>query len=627
MTQGQSLPRRGSGGGPGLGSVAPHELPVPLRDAVAGQPVDLAGQIYESLLAPDARRASGSHYTPPELASEVVEHTLSPLLDDPDRLTVCDPALGCGAFLLAAGRFLSVALDEPPAVTVGRLWGMDRDPLAVEVARRSLAVWAGAPAPRLFVGDSLLGAWPWPAAGFAAVVGNPPFVGGSFLTGTLGADYRERLVRELAGGRRGNADLCAYFLLRAQQLLAPGGCCGLVTTNTIAEGATRRVGLDLAVERGATLYRAVRQRSWPGDASLQISLVWFRRGPAPVAPMLDGRPVPAITTRLAPAAGPAEPVRPRRLPANAGLAFCGTKIYGQGFLLTPEEAGEHLAADPRNAEVLRPYLSGDDLYGRPAADPSRWAIDFGERALDEAAAYGALFARVERLVKPERDRLLGRNTIGTQRARHWWRFGAPASGLYAALRGRERVLAKVLHSHTHAVTFVRTDWVFSHALGIFASDDPALLAVLQSSLHEQWALAHGSSLGAAPRYTPRAVFETFPLPPLNGELAARGAALEDHRRRLMHQWGLGLTRLTARVNDESDRTPEIAAWRELQVALDQAVARAYGWSRRLAHGFGPRGFGLAAAAAECALAALAERNRQLGDAGQLGLDLDLADPR
>ena len=38
-------------------------------------------------------------------------------------------------------------------------------------------------------------------AGFAAIVGNPPFQGGSKITGVLGTDYREYLVEYFARGQ------------------------------------------------------------------------------------------------------------------------------------------------------------------------------------------------------------------------------------------------------------------------------------------------------------------------------------------------------------------------------------------------------------------------------------------
>ncbi len=48
-------------------------------------------------------------------------------------------------------------------------------------------------------------------SGFAAIVGNPPFQGGQKITGSLGTDYRDYLVEHVAGGKRGSADLSAYF--------------------------------------------------------------------------------------------------------------------------------------------------------------------------------------------------------------------------------------------------------------------------------------------------------------------------------------------------------------------------------------------------------------------------------
>jgi hypothetical protein len=51
--------------------------------------------------------------------------------------------------------------------------------------------------------------------GFDAFVCNPPFMGGKMITGALGDAYREYMVESIASGQRGNADLCAYFFLRA----------------------------------------------------------------------------------------------------------------------------------------------------------------------------------------------------------------------------------------------------------------------------------------------------------------------------------------------------------------------------------------------------------------------------
>ncbi len=566
----------------------------------ARQEAEALGQVYELLLGRDttSRRRQGSHYTPPDVADEVVDATLTPLLREAPQqaLRVCDPAAGAGMFLLRAGRHLVQHGPVDAATACDGLYGVDLDPVAVDVARWSLWLWSqGRGRPHLAVGDALVGRvregdppadWPvtpfhWAevhrevmaAGGFDAVVGNPPYLGGSFISGVHGAAYREHLVAQVARGQRGNADLAAYFVLRSIDLLRPGGRAGLVVTNTIAEGATSRVGLTQVLARGASLYRADRTRRWPGDASLHYSLIWLHRGPTATA-VLDGRPVAAIDGRLAPVAGNDPPAV---LPQNRGLAFNGTKIYGQGFLLTPDEAAQIVQADPRCADVVRPYVSGDDLYGRPDQQPSRQVICFGDWPLSRAEEYPACLALVRERVRPERARLMGRNAIGTVRAERWWQFGAAAAGLYEAARRYQRIIAKVLHSHTHAFCWVRADAIYSHGLCVFADDDPALLGVLQSGLHQAWALAQGSTLGHAPRYTLSHTFETFPLPPRTAAVRELAVALDDRRRELAAERQVGLTQLQARYDDPDEPSPAVAGWRALQQQLDQAVAAAYGW--------------------------------------------------
>ncbi|HGP2907039.1 TPA: hypothetical protein ACLGZ5_003119 [Pseudomonas aeruginosa] len=79
--------------------------------------------------------------------------------------------------------------------------------------------------------------------GFDAVVGNPPFLGGKKITGVFGENYREYLVDRIANGVRGHADLISYFLLRFSEICQQNGTFGLITSNSIAEGDTRDVGL------------------------------------------------------------------------------------------------------------------------------------------------------------------------------------------------------------------------------------------------------------------------------------------------------------------------------------------------------------------------------------------------
>ena len=129
--------------------------------------------------------------------------------------------------------------------------------------------------------------------------------------------------------------------------------------------------------------------------------------------------------------------------------------------------------------------------------------------------------------------------------------------------------------------------VFSHALGVFASDDYRVQAVLSSNLHQTWAVTYGSTLETRVRYTPSDVFETFPLPTSTGRLESAGRTLELERRDTMLRRDLGLTRLYNLINDAAvvdDR--DVTRLREIHVEIDEATLDGFGWGDiDLNHGF------------------------------------------
>ena len=53
------------------------------------------------------------------------------------------------------------------------------------------------------------------AGGFDAILGNPPYMGGKKISGALGPRYRAHLIKHIANGRDGSADLVAYFFLHS----------------------------------------------------------------------------------------------------------------------------------------------------------------------------------------------------------------------------------------------------------------------------------------------------------------------------------------------------------------------------------------------------------------------------
>ncbi|SHJ43612.1 Methyltransferase domain-containing protein [Tessaracoccus bendigoensis DSM 12906] len=424
-----------------------------------------------------------------------------------------------------------------------------------------------------------------PKGGFDAIIGNPPFLGGQKLTGAMGDNLREWFVNTLAGGARGSADLVAYFFLRAFSLIGPRGTLGLIATNTLAQGDTREVGLDQIVRDGFTITRSIQSRKWPAaSANLEYAAVWGTRTLVPdtIHRVSDDVPVTRISTLLEPqgrATG-----APVRLPENEGIAFQGCIVLGMGFVLDPEEAQSWIGEDPRNAEVLFPYLNGEDLNSRPDQSTPRWVIDFNNRPEDIASTYALPWQRLHETVLPER----ARNNRKVYRD-YWWQFGEKRPALRDAIKDLGHVLAIARVSKTVMPTRIPTNQVMSEQIVVFATDSFAQQAVLSSSLHQLWAITYGSTLETRVRYTPSDVFETFPRPPETAELDELGRTLDSERRELMLRRDLGLTKLYNLVNDESIRSTsdaDVARLRGLHEELDHAVMRAYGWADvPLDHGF------------------------------------------
>jgi hypothetical protein len=415
--------------------------------------------------------------------------------------------------------------------------------------------------------------------GFDAIVGNPPFQGGKKISGSLGSSYREHLVETVARGRKGVADLVAYFFLRAARLVGQDGGIGLLATNTIAQGDTREVGLDQLCVAGWVIPRAWKSRPWPGDATLEIAQVWLRRGGWDGLATLDGLAVDGITPSLDPRSRVGGAAY--RLAGNASKSFIGSLINGTGFLLTPREAEELLRSDPTTVDVLFPYLTGQDLNSMPDQSPARWVINFHDWPLERAQEYSQCLEIVRERVKPHRDSV--RRKAYRER---WWQFAERGVDLYRTIKGLDRVIVIAAVSKTLTPIFVSTGMVFNHKTVVFAYDDYGHLGLLTSTFHWWWVVKNTSTLRTDINYSPTDCFETFPQPDVSEELARVAKALDEHRGPLMLARNEGLTKTYNRVHSPDESTSDVEELRRLHVELDHAVAAAYGWDDlNLDHGF------------------------------------------
>lgn len=221
---------------------------------------DALGLAHEALAGARERRR-GVHYTPAALARRLAEVALEPL-DEGNRIdrghrivpgvqagaggtgrgasgappTVCDPACGGGAFLLAAARALADRGHDRTAI-LPALSGLDLDPVAARVAATALVLWAGRVdvEPAVGVGDALDGSdWPHrPEAGFDLILGNPPFQAQLGTETARTPEEASRLRRTLGPAATGYVDTAALFLLAAVSQVRPGGVVLLIQPQSV----------------------------------------------------------------------------------------------------------------------------------------------------------------------------------------------------------------------------------------------------------------------------------------------------------------------------------------------------------------------------------------------------------
>ena len=423
--------------------------------------------------------------------------------------------------------------------------------------------------------------------GFDGFVGNPPFAGKNSVAAGNVTGYPSWL-KEMHEESHGNADLVAHFYRRAFSLVRDGATLGLIATNTIAQGDTRSTGLRWICEHGGDIYRATKRVKWPGAAAVIVSVLHVVRGEYGGNRVLDGETVDRITAFLFHRGGHADPAR---LASNSGKSFQGSIVLGMGFTFDDTdkkgvasplaEMQRLVATDPRNREVLFPYIGGEEVNTSPTHAHHRYVINFADRSEAECRRlWPDLMAIVEDRVKPERLKL-GDNGDARRRKARWWLWGRYTPALFAATVGLERLLSLSRVGQQASLAFLPSRMVYAESVIVFPSETFAAFCALQSRTHELWARFFGSSMKDDLRYTPSDCFETFPFPEgwdTDHTLEAPGRSYYEYRAALMVENDEGMTKTYNRFHDIYETDSRIVELRERHAAMDRAVLDSYGWS-------------------------------------------------
>jgi methylase of polypeptide subunit release factors len=413
-----------------------REIDRVLADADAGEaplpPARTDTLLFPSAFPERAAKRRGAVYTDPELVELLLD-----LAGWDGQGRLLEPAVGAGAFLLAAWRRTVVA-GQPASLDA-----RDVHPFACRAARSALALQAlelspDAPRPRITCGDAL-GVPARPE--YDVVVGNPPWVRGERIPAASRAAYRERFP-DLG---QGNVDLYAYFLRQGLEWLKPGGRLAFVIPQGLFEARSaaglRAVLAEHTIEAVVSLEWAT--GLFPGAATIPALLVVRR------APLTPGHHVRLGVAEPGPFAR--ERVRWSQVDQAAWLALgrqgrwplllrrddlgflhtldrCRRPLTaGYGLSIRTRTGAQALIGDGEQAahfQAPRPLLDGREVRA--------WSLDWGGRWLDylpEAIsdAKSEAFFRSPKVLLPrialttqaavdETDGFMARNTVMVLRA-------------------------------------------------------------------------------------------------------------------------------------------------------------------------------------------------------------------
>lgn len=582
-----------------------------------------------------------------EKASTLLD--LTALLHDICTFRVLDPACGCGNFLFVAYRVLKdieMQIIEKIAdnfkrigsvnlgiskITTSQFFGIDIQPVAVEVAKMTLMLakelatedWnkrigtrfsslglgydQGLPLENMDANilcqDALLEEWPE----FDVVVGNPPYQSKNKMKQEMDNAYIDR-VRRRFPEVSGRADFCVFWFRKAHELMPPGQRAGLVGTNTIRQNYSRVGGLDYIVNNGGTITDAVSTQVWSGDAAVHVSIVNWVKGTDVGEKLLvfqKGDAVESPFEYLHPASiGPAlgktvDVTHAISLAVNRDSACCyqGQTHGHKSFLMDRPSAEALIARNGNVAQVLFPFLTGDELLGQTDSLPTRYVIDFRKHDVFAASQFAEVFKVMKAQVYPEKEakaaeeeRKNAETLVSKPDARvnhhhsnffkSWWRLAYDRGELMDRLETLSRYVTCSCVTKRPIFEFVSSSIHPNAALQVFPLEDDYSFGVLSSSAHWEWFKARCSTLKGDWRYTSDTVFDSFPWPQHPGleqiaEVARFGRELRATRRQIMVRDRLSLRDLYRLVETTPANPVSV-----LQDQLDNAVRLCYGMARK-----------------------------------------------
>lgn len=387
--------------------------------------------------------------------------------------------------------------------------------------------------------------------GFDIAIANPPYVRMELIK-----DQKEDFQKAYPDVFDGRADLYVYFYARGLDLLRPGGMLSFISSNKFMRAGygenlrnflVKKTSLEYVIDFGdlpvfeAIAYPCivVTQKKAPAenhqtrvlivnniDAVEQIDdeisqKAWGVQQQTLLAKgwMLDDLGIRTLIDRLLRAGQPLGEV-------VGGKIFMGVKTgLNNAFVIDESTRQKLIDADPKSAELIKPWLRGRDI--------KRWNLDWANLYIIfayhgiEIEKYPAIRAHLETY----RKELEGRATSSNH---PWYELQQPQMGIYQYFE-KPKIIYQEIATY-QAFVLTESPYFMNNKCFFISTDDLYLLALLNSKLG-WFILGQIAAKLQGGAYSMQSSFVSrFPIPPASAEERAAIAGLV---RRLLDVRGAG----------------------------------------------------------------------------------------
>jgi type I restriction-modification system DNA methylase subunit len=506
-----------------------------------------------------------------------------------DRLRELDP--------LAA---MDTAAQNARIIT-RNLFGVDLNPESVEITKLSL--WLKTAQPRqplttldgnIKVGNSVVSdpgfdarAFDWAAGfpavmaagGFDIVIGNPPYVRMEFLK-----PIKPHLEQHFAVASD-RADLYAYFFELGLRLLKPGGRLGFISSSTFfrtGSGAPLRDHLsqwadlecvidfgDAQLFEGVTTYPAIltmMKRAAAGEPAGDLDFLNLKTRPDDLPRSFDTGRQPMPRARLSVGGWRFEDDRLAELRARLAAGrqtlgqVYGPPLYGiktglnDAFVLSRHQRDALVARDPASADLLKPFLIGENLKRWHVDSDDLWLIYTPKNRVDINA-----YPAIRDHLAPFRERLEARAT-----KQNWWEL-QQAQAAYEPVYASQKVVFQRFQNRPMFALNLEPAYI-NNALWAISGVDGNLVSTLNSKFNHFFLVSTTTVLSGGYYQIQAHQIKDLPLPSeqdeqlslLSGELTSLVSQVDQNIRSVHRRLG--------DLHESAARLPAFADWPRLDFA-------------------------------------------------------------